>query len=66
MIRRWRQARRDERRARLASDTHRAVGLMAALLADAERAKAPVPDGVAACLTVWRSWATRLREGEDK
>jgi len=39
---------------------------MAALLADAERAKAPVPDDAAACLTVWRSWATRLREGEDK
>jgi hypothetical protein len=35
---------------------------MAALLADAERASAEVPAGVAACLTVWRSWADRLGE----
>jgi hypothetical protein len=32
------------------------------MLADAERARAEVPEGVAACLTVWRSWADRLAE----
>jgi hypothetical protein len=41
---------------------------MAAMLADAERASAEVPAGVAACLVVWRSWSTRLtawaQEGE--
>lgn len=59
----WRRRRHlDEQRARLASDAARTVGLMAAMLADAERARAEVPAGVAACLTVWRSWSERLAE----
>jgi hypothetical protein len=45
---------------RLASDARRTTGLMAAVIADAERAQAEVPDGVAASVTVWRSWAERL------
>jgi hypothetical protein len=61
-MRRWRRRRRVEQRARLADDVRRTVWLMAALLADAERARAEVPAGVAACLTVWRSWADRLGE----
>jgi hypothetical protein len=47
---------------RLADDARRTVGLMAAMLADAERARADVPAGVAARLIVWRSWAARLAE----
>jgi hypothetical protein len=35
---------------------------MAAVLADACRVGAELPEGVSACLTVWRSWAERLRE----
>lgn len=48
------------RRQRLASDTRRTVGMMRAVLLDAERAKVEVPEGVAASVTVWRSWAERL------
>ena len=62
MVRRWRRRRQVTRRDRLADDARRTVGLMAAMLADAERARAEVPEGVAACLTVWRSWAGRLAE----
>jgi hypothetical protein len=59
----WHRRRRaEEQRVRLAEDTRRTVGLMAAVLADARRASAEVPPGVGACLTVWRSWATRLAE----
>jgi hypothetical protein len=61
-VRRWWRRRRVEQRTRLADDARRTVWLMAALLADAERASAEVPAGVAACLTVWRSWADRLAE----
>lgn len=62
-MRRWFWRRHvDEQRVRLADDARRTVGLMAAMLADAERASAEVPAGVAACLTVWRSWAGRLAE----
>jgi hypothetical protein len=46
-----------DRRRRLADDTRRTIGLMAA---DARRARAEVPDGVTASVTVWRSWAARL------
>jgi hypothetical protein len=62
VVRRWWRRRRVEQRARLADDARRTVGLMAAMLADAERARAEVPAGVVACLTVWRSWASRLAE----
>jgi hypothetical protein len=62
VVRRWRRRRQVTQRARLADDARRTVGLMAAVLADAERARAEVPAGVAACLTVWRSWAGRLAE----
>jgi hypothetical protein len=59
----WRRRRHaEQQRVRLAEDTRRTVGLMAAVLADAKRASAEVPPGVSACLTVWRSWATRLAE----
>ena len=47
-------------RRRLADDARRTTGLMASVIADADRAGADVPDGVAASVTVWRSWADRL------
>jgi hypothetical protein len=62
VVRRWRRRRQAGQRARLADDARNAVWLMAAVLADAERARAEIPDGVMACLTVWRSWAGRLAE----
>jgi hypothetical protein len=65
VVRRWRRRRHVERRARLADDARRTVWLMAAVLVDAERARAEVPAGVAACLHVWRSWASRLAEWDN-
>jgi hypothetical protein len=50
----------NDRRRRLVDDAHRTIGLMVAVLADARRVRAEVPDGVAASITVWRSWAARL------
>jgi hypothetical protein len=49
-------------RRRLADDARRTAGLMAAVLTDARRAGADVPDGVAASVTVWRTWAGRLAD----
>jgi len=57
-----------DRKRRLANDAYRTIGLMAAVLADARRAQAEVPDGVTASVTVWRAWAARLdawAEGES-
>ena len=62
MVRRWWRRRKVEQRARLAEDAHNVVWLMGGVLADAKRAGGEVPAGVAACLTVWRSWAERLAE----
>jgi hypothetical protein len=45
---------------RLADDARRTTGLMASVIADADRAGAEVPDGVTASVTVWRAWAARL------
>jgi hypothetical protein len=53
---------KQDRRRRLADDARRTTGLMAAVIADAERVHAEVPDGVAASVTVWRAWAGRLDE----
>jgi hypothetical protein len=49
-----------DRQRRLANDAYRTIGLMVAVLADARRVRADVPDGVTASITVWRSWAARL------
>lgn len=62
MIRRWRQARRQDRRQRLVADVERTRGLMVAVIADARRVGAEVPLGVTASVEVWRSWGDRLRE----
>jgi hypothetical protein len=54
-----------DRKRRLANDTYRTIGLMAAVLADARRMRAEIPDGVTASVTVWRAWAARLDTWAD-
>jgi hypothetical protein len=54
-----------DRKRRLASDAARTIGLMAAVLTDARRARAEIPDGVTASVTVWRAWAARLDAWAD-
>jgi hypothetical protein len=56
----------DDRRRRLAADVDRVRGYMAAVVTDARRAGAEVPDGVTASVTVWRTWADRLRDWADQ
>jgi hypothetical protein len=51
---------RPTRAERLADDARRTAGLMGAVLTDAERAGAEVPDDVTASVTIWRAWAGRL------
>ena len=55
-----------DRRRRLASDARRVTGYMAAVIADARRAGAEIPDGVTASVTVWRSWAAKLDAWADR
>ena len=55
-----------DRKRRLANDAYRTIGLMVAVLADARRARAEIPDGVAASVTVWRAWAARLDTWADR
>jgi hypothetical protein len=54
-----------DRRHRLVEDVDRTRGLMAATIADARRADAQVPLGVAASVEVWRSWSDRLLDWAD-
>jgi hypothetical protein len=49
-----------DRRRRLAADAYRVTAFMSAMLTDARRAQAEIPDDVTASITVWRSWADRL------
>jgi hypothetical protein len=58
--------RRQDPRQRLVSDARRTVGFMVAVIVDAERVRAEVPDGVTASVTVWRSWADRLQEWAER
>ncbi len=51
-----------ERRARLADDARNVAGWSDLVTAEARRLGADVPDGVAACTTVWSHWADRLAE----
>jgi hypothetical protein len=55
-----RRRRQHDLRTRLATDAGRVSGFMAAVLADAQRIGAELPEGVAACVIVWRSWDERL------
>ena len=55
-----------DRRRRLADDTRRTVGLMAAVVTDARRARTDVPDPVTASLAVWRAWADSLDTWADR
>jgi hypothetical protein len=47
-------------RQRLAADTRRCAGYMAAVVTDGERAGADIPQAVTASLPVWRTWAELL------
>jgi hypothetical protein len=49
-------------RQRLASDVRRVTGYMGAVVTDAKRAKANLPDAVTASVPVWRTWAELLEE----
>jgi hypothetical protein len=62
VIGRWRRRRAYDLRQRLVQDVVRTQGLMVAMIADARRVGAEVPDGVTASVTVWRSWTERLEE----
>jgi hypothetical protein len=50
----------NDRRRRLADDAARVTGYLAAVLVDARRARAEIPDNVTAGLRAWRGWADRL------
>jgi hypothetical protein len=56
----WR--RHDDERVQLAEDARRVAGFADALLDKATRLGAEAPEGVEACVTVWRHWAGRLAE----
>ena len=64
---RWKRTRRGNPRARLADDVRRTAGLMAAVVADAERLRVSVPDLALGCASTWRRWARHLagQEGEE-
>jgi hypothetical protein len=59
---RWRRRHADERRDRLAGEVRRLAGWSHLVIAEARRLGADVPEGVAACATVWSHWADRLAE----
>jgi hypothetical protein len=64
---RWRWRRHvPERRTRLADDVLVLAGFADALVAEARRLGAEVPEGVGTCTKVWRSWGRRLGEWADR
>jgi hypothetical protein len=65
---RWKHTRKHDPRARLADDVRRCAGLMAAVVADAERLRVSVPELALGCASAWRRWARHLvgQEGEDR
>jgi hypothetical protein len=52
----------DEQRGQLADDVRRLAGFADATVAKATRLGAEVPEGVVACLVVWRRWAGWLAD----
>jgi hypothetical protein len=54
-----------DRKRRLVNDLARCTGYMVAVITDARRAGAEVPDGVTASVTIWRAWAARLDAWAD-
>jgi hypothetical protein len=56
------------REARLVQDITRCAGLMAAVVADAERLRMSVPELALGCASAWRRWARHLagQGGEDR
>jgi hypothetical protein len=61
-VRRWWRRRKVTQRAQLADDVRRVAGYADAAAERARRLGAQVPDGVAACATVWWAWHRRLAE----
>jgi len=53
------------RRRRLVDDVDRVQRYMAAVLTDARRVGAPIPEAVAVSVHVWRAWSDRLRDWAD-
>jgi hypothetical protein len=51
--------------ARLQDDCRRALGFLAAVLADAQRLGVQPDEGVLACLVVLRAWAERIVTREE-
>jgi hypothetical protein len=62
VVRRWRRRRQVTQRAQLADDVRRVAGFADAAAERARRLGADVPEGVAACATVWWHWHRRLAE----
>jgi hypothetical protein len=62
VVGRWRRRRQAGQRARLADEVRRLAGWSHLVAAEARRLGADVPEGVAACATVWSHWADRLAE----
>ena len=58
----WRWRRHDEQRAQLVSDVRRLAGFADAVVQQATKLGAEVPEGVAACPVVWRHWAGWLAQ----
>ena len=53
-------AREQDPKIRLADDARRAAGYMDAVVTDARRQGAELPEATLACVTVWWHWAARL------
>jgi hypothetical protein len=56
----------NDRRRRLADDAARVTGYLAAVLVDARRARAEIPDNVTASVGLWRAWAAQLATWADE
>jgi hypothetical protein len=58
----------DERRRLLADDVRRLAGLADFAVGEAALLEAPIPEGVAECVSIWRNWYSAIqvwRHGED-
>jgi hypothetical protein len=54
-----------DRRELLADDVRRLAGMAEAAVGEAASLKLEVPEDVARCVAVWRSWARQIREQDD-
>ena len=56
---------RPDRREVLADDLRRLAGLAEAAVDQAQKLGLDVPDDAAECVSTWRRWGRRLREGTE-